>query len=193
METRLCKFLKNFNDNQAVNRGLSYFSTKRQHVDRAVEEVLTHTPNVRVVNALVEEFDGLKANGDLLSLYKETVDLYVIPDIHLSQELKNRTAYQDLLNALSFELQGLYSGSGEPSNLSVEQIRDLAKTRLNAAQAFQARLYNSAEFRRMFKAQAKVARELSDCETRDDLKSLGEYLSSRVPQLPLLRRWWAFN
>lgn len=83
VETRLEKFLENYNDNSTVNRGLQHFNTRRQDVNRDTGEVKTHKANVRNVNALIHDYAGLRANGELLSLYKETVELHVLAAKHL--------------------------------------------------------------------------------------------------------------
>lgn len=193
VETRLEKFLENYNDNSTVNRGLQHFNTRRQDVNRDTGEVKTHKANVRNVNALIHDYAGLRANGELLSLYKETVELHVLAAKHLPPEQHIITVYQDVLNAISLELQGLCSYNGNFRYPDFEERKELTLSRLRVTDQVYPNLPDTAETRGFRAAQLATQGAITEAKTTQDLEAIGISLASNVPQLPLLRRWWNFN
>ena len=193
VETRLEKFLENYPDKAAVARGLQHFNIKRPDVDRDVSEVKLHKESVKNVNALVHDFEGLKDNGDLLSLYSEAVELHVDVEIHRSKEHMKLTAYQDVLNAIGLELQGFNSYTGAMQYWDYEDRVAVVQSRLRVAEKISRTLVNSPETRDFETTRKYIQQHLPDTKHIHDLDALAVYLNTRVPQLPLLRRWWNFN
>ena len=193
VETRLEKFLERYNNPSAVARGLQHFNTRRQDVTRDTSEVKLHKTSVRNVNALIHDHKGLRANGELLSLYKETVELHVLGSVHLPREQHIITVYQDVLNAVSLELQGLCSYNGELRYPEFTERKELALSRLSLTDAIYKDLPSTAETRGFRVAQLAAQGAIIEASTIQDLTTIGLDLVTKVPQLPLLRRWWNFN
>lgn len=192
VKTRLVEFIKHYNDDKAINRGLSYFSTKRQHVDRDSEEVLLHTESVKNVNRLINTFPEMNPHGALLSLYSESVDLY-IQARHMEAEHHTTNVYQDLLNALALELMGLNSYTGEPTGWSFQTTLKKAMNKVRLAEMYISRVPYTKEVRGFRAAVYQVQSDLVDAKKLKDLNTIGSYLFRRVPPLPLLRRWWIYG
>ena len=193
VETRLEKFLERYNNPSAVNRGLQHFSTRRQDVTRDVKEVKLHKTSVQNVNALIHDHKGLRANGELLSLYKEAVELHVLAKEHLPREQHIITVYQDVLNAISIELQGLCSYNGDPRYPGFDERKELALARLQVTDMIHKDLPDTSETRGFRAAQLATQDAITEAKTIYDLEAIGKDLNTSVPQLPLLRRWWNFN
>ena len=193
VETRLEKFLENYPDKGAVARGLQHFNIRRQDVNRDVSEVKLHKESVQNVNTLVHDFQGLKANGELLALYTEAVELHVDIKIHRSQEHVMLTAYQDVLNAIGLELQGLNSYTGAMQYWDYEDRLAIVQARLRVAKKIGRALADTPETRGFEAARRYIQNHLPDTVHIHDLDALAAYLNTQVPQLPLLRRWWNFN
>jgi len=193
VETRLQKFLLGFHDNQTIKRGLQYFRTQRWAVDGDKEEILTHTPRIRTVNALVSDFNGLKANGDLLSTYAGKVELFVDAKIHIPREQRKVTSYQDLLNAIAIELQGMCSYSGKIKYKTAKEVKEIVEGRLRVAEKVVRSCPDTQEVRSMSAVVRYIKRNLDVTVSLSDLSSLGEYVDSKVSQLPLVRRWWLYG
>jgi hypothetical protein len=193
VETRMEQFLARYNNPSALTRGLQEFNILKKDIDRDLGEIKLHKESVKNVNALIDDFQGLKTNGELLSLYKEDVALHVTARIHLPVEEHIITVYQDVLNAITIELQGFNSHSGDLLGLSFDERIAGLNSRLRVATAIQRELPDTAEVRGFITHQEYVAKELLDAVNRYDLEAIGIQLATRVPKLPLLRRWWDFN
>lgn len=193
IDTRLKNFLLRWQDNTDIVNGLAHFSTPRGAVDRDRDEILTHTPNIRTVNALIQDEAGLRANGNLLSLYKEQVEMWVDAEQHWIQTPHFRvTEQQDLLNAAAFELRGLSSYTGEEKYKTVEECKVIALARREAASRLWGFCPDTPETRGFLAVWQYFESNIEDAKTANDLTALGEYIDTHVPQLPFVRRWWAF-
>jgi len=190
VEERLVNFVKYFNDDRVVDRGLKHFNTERQWVDRDVEEVLIHTPNVKVATTLLDDCAGFKENGNLLGLYNETVDLYVHAELHIDLYDGMLNTVQDVFNAIALELRGLCSYGGWLRYPEFQDRIQLIHSRLRVLSTLKERAPDTVESRGWFKVWRYLDRNIRDAKTVDDLSLLGEYVDRKIAQLPLLRRWW---
>ena len=193
VKTRLKNFLDRFNDNAAVNKGLAHFAVSRRAVDRDIDEVVLHQGSARFATEVIHDLPGLKANGDLLSLYSEDVAEYVRVENSFSQESRMLVAYQDVMNAISLELKGICSYNGGEKFKRFEDRKAIILARLRAA----AKIWEMSDLAamgqdvvRFHQAQKYAQTALRDATTVSDLSALGDYVGTRVPQLPLIRRWW---
>ena len=183
-------FLQRFNDKKAIKRGVEHFNVSYDSVLRDKEEVLFHTPNVKCVVELLDDFASLHDNGALLSLYDEAVDLYIHPEVHLSKQHQIVNMFQDILNATALELQGICSYNGNLRYPNVESRIPLVESRLRVADKMKKQLPDTQETRSMKRALHTVWESLLDVKEKDDLNNLGIWLAQAIPQLPLIRRHW---
>jgi hypothetical protein len=150
---------------------------------------------VKNVNALIHDFNGLKINGELLSLYKEDTALEIDSEVHLTEEERMLLAYQDVLNAIAIELQGQSSYTGAPDLPGFDQRLELVQARLQAADMIIAdsSISTNQEAKSFYKEQQNLSNSIKDAKTVRDLEAMGIALNLKVPQLPLFRRWWMFS
>jgi hypothetical protein len=192
VETALQQFIENFVDQEMLVNGLRHFRTDPSDFSEDNNAIQQHTPNVRNVLALVSDEPTLRENGELLSLHQERVDLYVDPLVHFSPEHVRMNILQDLLNAIAFELRGICSATGEEKYPSIEARQSIIKFRMRTAIKAAEACPNNSETRRMVKVLNDIKRNLYDAVVVSDLTLLGDFVDRKIPQLPLIRRWWSY-
>ena len=191
VETRLKLFLDKYKDRTRLLNALAHFNTKEEDLLRDKGEVETHAPNIRAAAVLSADYSVLQDNGDLLSLYKDTVELHVKPEM-VSLEQRRVNSYQEIINAAAFELRGLSSGNGQLKYVSVKDRKICVQGRLDTAKlAWVKHMWSSAENDNMKAVVDYLDKNMRDAVTESDLVSLADYADVHVPQLPILRRYWS--
>jgi len=193
VEKRLAKFLAGFWDRKAVANGLGYFKVTRGDLEGDKDEVLQHTPNVRNVIGLVPDLQGMRPSGDLLSLYRERIELEVSPEIHIQKEHNGINALQNLINAMAFELRGICNYTGEEKYHTVEDRLKIVASRMSPAFSLLNRCPLNKEVRGLSRVLKYVSSACGDAKTVDDLTAIGKYIDGKVEQLPILWRWWNYG
>jgi hypothetical protein len=189
---RLGTFLKH-GDMDAGRKGLKHFRTGESEVRGDHDELVSHEPSIGMVNALLEDPKEWKPHGELLSLYKERVELDVVSDLHIPEEHARLNAYQNVLNALAYELQGTCNFTGKKKYTTREQILNIANQRITVLKRATGRCSEYEEGMRFISVANYVELNLDDAKTVDDLSALGKYIDDRIAQLPILWRWWAYG
>jgi len=190
---RLDGFLAGYTDTTTITNGLAAFNTPKSCIDQDRGEIKVHDTSLESVIALVDTEDGLRDNGNLLSLYQETVELHVKPEM-LPMDEQRVTTYQGLLNAMAFELRGICSYTGDAKYKTVEAIKEVIGGRLTTANLFwENYMWETVENNAMRTVQLYVENNLADCANKKDLELLGDYVDTHVEQMPVVRRWWNYG
>jgi len=193
VSTRLVKFLDGFNDKKLVKRALKEFGVSKAVLDRDVAEVVHHTGSVRAVTGLLSAVGEMRPHGDLLSLYRGQTPFVADPDDVLDEGFRMEIAFQDLVNAMAFELRGVCSYDGSVKYKTVQQIHSVVWARVGAARNVLLNVPDSTRANSVVKVFRYVEKSLLDATTKDELRTLSEYIDLRVAQLPLVRRWWNYG
>jgi hypothetical protein len=190
---RADEFLKRYGDVDQITVGLQMFNTERVMLDDDVAEWAIHKPNIRNVLALVDKLAELKANGDLLSLYQEKVEMRVDPRVHLPYDEGRITSFQNLLNHMAFELRGICAYRGDQRYATVDSIKAVAGGRILTAERAWPTVPQTPETLSMSSVLADTIAELPNCNNKAQLTALAQYIDDNVPQLPCLYRWWSYG
>jgi len=191
VEERLGGFLQNYLNAQDVTNGLQHFNVTQIDLDADRTALTSHNTGIKGAAALSNTFQALETYGNTLSLYKEKVELHVTPD-DLSLYDRRITTYQDLLNAMAFELRGLSSYTGETKYKTVKDIKGIVNSRIQTAENFWSLVPNTQETQDMQTVLNNLKGDLLTATTLQELEALGVYVDTQVPQLPLVRRWWNY-
>jgi hypothetical protein len=193
--TNTAGFLRCYPDRDQIIAGLSHFKTSLQDVETDVHEVTFHMPNAENVVALIPKWKDFAPHGKLLQLYKERVEFVARPSYTISRSDGLINTFQDILNALAFEFQGISPSTGQGLVESSSVHRSLIEAHLLVASHVEANLPDTAETRKLRQALRQTSVEFSRIKHQEPRTwlSLGESLNASVPQLPLVRRWWNYD
>lgn len=106
----------------------------------------------------------------------------------LSFEHAQLNIAHDLLDAVSYELQGIDHNTGQATGKTIDEIKTFVSKRLGIIQYH---LPSDSESSLFAETGNYVLKNLRDVMTLEDLAGLGEYIDSNVPKLVMVRRWWA--
>lgn len=109
----------------------------------------------------------------------------------LPDEINNTNIVHDVTDAMSYELKGLNSYTGEASGRKTEDIKELIEGRVKVAGTYFSLLPSNLDVDLMRSVVSHVEAELPKAFNKTDLWSLGQYLDSNIPKLIMIRRGWA--
>ncbi len=104
-----------------------------------------------------------------------------------SQEINYANILHDILDAMSYELQGKNSYTGEMQYLTSGQFEALIINRLFTAKVYLSHLPNSVDKQLMADTVSYVRNNFDKTESI----ILGQYIDSHIPKHIIVRRWWA--
>lgn len=109
------------------------------------------------------------------------------PWVLFPKEINHANILHDILDAMSYELQGRNSYTGESQYLTEEQFQKLISNRLFTADIYLNHLPDSTEKQNMANIIFYVKANFNKVEAI----VLGQYIDSNVPKQIMVRRWWA--
>lgn len=186
VSTNLENFMRRFEDKKFLVESVERFGVRMEHVIEDSRRAPFHGDNAENVVLLLYDRQDFKPHGDLLKLYKEKVELYVQSDYHIPKEHRALNVVQGVLNALSYELRGLNSGTGGPLQLEQKKYLSLLKNRILTA-----RNHYLEVPKFMQEAINEVESILLRSPSPMELTQAGTWLEEKVPQLPIVWRWWS--
>jgi len=108
----------------------------------------------------------------------------------IPQKEMNLNILNDLLDAMSFELNNLNSYTGLSANRSVGEIKNLISSRIKVAMMYLKNL-SGDEAGWMGDIVTELEKKLSEAKTQMELVYLSNYINKNVPKLMMVRRAWA--
>lgn len=102
-------------------------------------------------------------------------------------EVNYANILHDILDAMSYELQGKNSYTGQSQYLTNEMFQKLIGNRLFTANRYLNQLPNSADKQNMAEVVSYVEANFNEVEAI----VLGHYIDSNIPKQIMFRRWWA--
>lgn len=115
----------------------------------------------------------------------------------LSEEANHANILHDILDAMSYELQGRSSYTGELHELIFEELKKLINNRIFAGWVCHNKLSDVSGFigipnkEQMGDVLDYVQKGLREAKSNIDLVFLGQYIDVEIPKLIMVRRWWA--
>lgn len=139
----------------------------------------------------IEDFSLLSASLDYTS---ECGTVEPDPWKLFPVEVNHANILHDILDAMSYELQGRNSYTGELHGMTLIELRKLVKNRLFTGWIYHQKLTDDPE-PVGYPNRAKMGDVLRYIENWydeiADLKTLGQYIDSEIPKHIIVRRWWA--
>ena len=195
VEQRLKGFLDNYADQDQITNGLAHFNIVLPDVDDDKTTVIARITTVKAVVSESMRFSQLALVGESVLARIKKIFLQVNPEVHLDHQDKMIIAFQDLFNAISYELQGLSSGTGNKRFTTVESILARMQHRFRTIEGWYAKnVPHNAETNFWYNTvYQEVLSELAAANNMNKLKNIGLYVAANVPQLPLVRRHWQYG
>lgn len=193
VDTRLALFLNMYPDTQEIINALQYYNTKYADLEYDLGEIQIHKPNILNVLSLVSTYEGLLNNGNLLGLYSPKIELEINADIALTLDMKRRVSYQDLINCIAFHLKGLCSSTGNVKYKSIESRKEAVNARLETILLQRPLCSSNSDIFDMDVIVTYIQAELPKCNNEKACETLGLYIDTQIPQLPVVRRWWNYG
>lgn len=173
-----------------IDNGLSVWGETRLNVVDNATDVTMHVSNGLAAVALQVSEEQLNSTGILLALYSPKVALARPTETVISQTEKSTNSFQNIINAIGYNLQGKCCYQGTPKYTTVEAIKKVVLSRITAANKCWERVPATLETESMKSELEYVNTELPNATTLEDLKALGDSLLTAVPVLPLVTAWW---
>lgn len=107
------------------------------------------------------------------------------------QEWYHPVLLHGILDAISYELQGINETTGELLKWNEEQTKHSIRNRIQAANVHLGHCGGYGEYSNMANAVSYVASNFEEAATLEDLAILGQYVDSRVEKIICVRRSWA--
>ncbi len=104
-----------------------------------------------------------------------------------SQQRRWANITHDILDAISYELIGKNSYTGELHNLKIEELKKLVSSRLHVAQYYLVRLLDTENFQTLI---TYITGNYINA-SQQELETLGQYIDTELNKLIMVRRWWA--
>lgn len=189
---RINGFIAGYNDDADVNVGLSQYAVQRTQFDADVNFSSATKDSVSIS---IESDTKQQKIIQLASLYINWIPqvVKIVQSYEISQYESSISIFQDLLNAMAFEMAGLSSYTGEPHGLNFDRLYALINDRVKTATRQWEKTPHSLETLSMKSVLDTVSEEVKKVTTLDGFKSIGEYIDSNVNRLPLVRRWWMYG
>ena len=183
------EFCNRYQSSSDINAGLQQFTVTKAQIDDDISMVRS-TKDTLDTSLAVETKENkiiLMANSfkDWIPEVKKEVQAYEI-----SQYEQTINTFQDLFNAMAFELQGKNSYTGELHGHDVPTLKNLIASRMRVSNRAWTRTPQTEETKGYKTTLEYLDKNFNDAITLNDLKTLGVYIDSHVPQIPLVRRWW---
>ena len=113
------------------------------------------------------------------------------PRMLLGDAVCDANIAHDLLDAMSYELQGIDSCTGQQHNLSLEGVEKLVLNRIRTMQFYLNRLPNGIDKQTMNDVLLYMEKEFPSANTVKERFKLGTYIDEEIPKLIMVRRSWA--
>lgn len=106
-------------------------------------------------------------------------------------EVNHTNILHDILDALSYELQGRNSYTGQLQLLTEQQKEKLFNNRIFTADIYLSKLSNSNDKQMLKTILAYIKVNITKATDAFKLANIGKYIDSELPKLIMVRRWWA--
>jgi len=106
-------------------------------------------------------------------------------------EINHANILHDILDALSYELQGFNSYTGQLHGLTNEQRDKLFSNRIFTANVYLSHLPNNADRQELGTVLSYIETELPKAKDEIQISKIGKYIDQNLPKLIMVRRWWA--
>lgn len=189
MVSEFCNRYQSLSD---INAGLQQFTVTKLQVDDDISMTKTTKDALEVSIALETKENKINLLADSFIDWTPSVKK-VVQVNEISQYEQTINTFQDVLNAMAFELQGKNSYSGELHGLAFEQLKKQTESRLRTANRLWGQTPQTVETEGFKTSLEYLGKEFPDAVSLDDYKALGGYIDSNIPQLPLVRRWWNYG
>ncbi len=153
-------------------------------------DTFTDVIDIKSLFSIMSDLSKLKTisevESELSLLQPYESRLNNLPANIITEEDHHLNILHDLLDALSYELQGRHSNTGEQTNLSEEIFVSLINDRLTVSKIYLSNLPESVEKNQMVDLFNYV-----ESDFQSDPASAGETIDQNWDKLVMIRRWWA--
>lgn len=167
----------------AVDDGFNFLSVSPEYIPEDINGVVAIEKNLVIQEYATKE--DLAAAAEPLINFKpkltKPVDIKMMPE-----EVCHANITHDLLDALSYELQGINSSTGKLHDMKNGDLEKLINNRLFCADIHLPKC-NAQDKIELGSIIASVKNRLKI----DDFVSVGAYIDKNLPKLVIARRWWA--
>ena len=186
------EFLNRYSTVNDIDAGLQQFAVTKTQVDSDINMSLTTKDNLSVSLAIETRKNKIKFLAETFKDWIPEVKR-VVHAHELNQDEQMINIFQDLFNALAFELQGKNSYTGELHGLNFEQLKKQTESRLRTSNRIWIRTPQTVETEEYKVVLDALNNEFPKVVDLNGCKVLGAYIDSNVPKLPLVRRWWQYG
>jgi len=108
-----------------------------------------------------------------------------------SIEVNHANILHDILDALSYELQGVDSYTGQAMNRTEGQKEKLYSNRIFTASVYLSKLPSNFDRQELGSIFSHVKAEFAKDKGAAHRAEIGKYIDNNLPKLIMVRRWWA--
>lgn len=155
--------------------------------------------NLKILSTNLKGLLGVVTEKNGLALLSPQIESYISecgidePDPWklFSKEINHLNILHGILDAMSYELQGKNSYTGEDHTLTDGQFNKLIVNRLFTANVYLSHLPQSVDKQNMTNVKSYIQQNFEPGLKTVGLKKLGQYIDSNIPKQIIVRRWWA--
>ena len=187
------EFTQRYLDVKDINTGIQSFSVSRLQVDDDIYFTTSTKDTISQDISLAVDKETILNVSKTFDSWIPKVAVIVTPNEHLTQYEQNINTFQDLLNAIGFELQGINSYNGTILTDTFEHRKSLIESRLRVGVRHWNITPQTLETNGFKAVLDYVNSNFKSVINFKDMAILGKYIDDHVPQLPLVRRWWNYG
>jgi len=194
VDTRAKLFLANYGNYDHIVDGLAFFNTTLADVNADVTSIIADKDTALTNTSASISFTDLAQHGKEFDHRTERVTRMVDPDMDLPLIEQRITTYQDLLNAIAFNLAGQSSATGMAEREDFPDRLGQVNRRIRTCEIFWDKYMPVTEETQGMKAVLdSVVAQVKSAKDNKAMLAISEYINTNIDQLPLVRRWWMYG
>lgn len=192
VEQRAKGFLDRYSNIQQITKGLQLFNTTLSDLNLDKDNIISDKNSIKSSVLSAINLSALETIGLSLENRTERVIKQVTPSNDLPLNEQQITIYQNLCNAIAFNLAGLSCYTGVSKHKTVADIKEIVEARIYTAELHWRNCPTTTETLNIQAVFNYVKQQLPLVNDLNNLSDLSEYVNSQVEQLPVVGRWWNY-